>query len=115
MAYSWMVVCIVILDSLTEEQLKEYWRKKLEGENIKDKDGNLILFSDVAWELCMKYPKIANEIGVDCPKCGFGVGALIVLGVIIIMPGITWTYDCLANCFNVDVIDIIRVTEVQIS
>lgn len=53
------------LDRLTEEELKEYWKKRLEEER-KKYPGNPFL-SSVEWELCEKYPEIARELGVECP------------------------------------------------
>ena len=78
------------LDTLTEEELKEYWKKKLEEEAKKYK--GQLYNSSVAWELCQKYPKIALELGVMCPTDLFISGAIIMCAIIVLL-AIAWSCE----------------------
>jgi hypothetical protein len=76
----------VNLDGLTEEELKEYWKKRLEEE--RKKYLGKPFFSSVEWELCQKYPEIARKLGVECPHdflC-FSLLCCIVIVVIVCWP-----------------------------
>ena len=48
------------------ETLEDYWKRLLEEE--KKAAGGYPYFSQVAYELCLRYPEIAKKLGVQCPK-----------------------------------------------
>jgi len=48
------------------ETLEDYWRRRLKEE--KETAGGKPYFSQVTYDLCTRYPELAKQLGVECPK-----------------------------------------------
>lgn len=48
------------------ETLVEYWKRLLKEEA--EEAGGKPYFSEVAYELCIRYPHIAKQLGIQCPE-----------------------------------------------
>jgi hypothetical protein len=48
------------------ETLVEYWKRRLKEEE--EAMGGAVYFSQVRYELCQRYPHIAKQLGISCPK-----------------------------------------------